>query len=259
MSATATIFKQLTLTGAKTTAWNEFSSTMASAIICLATNQNFNFSKYIFDHMVKNSEDGVKFLMFPIFVQVFLDSQVEGMLKHKDIYVTPSHTKKIFANMNRQGKDFSGKVTPLFETMMGRMIADLDADEGVVLVDETHGRNDQDMFDTIILDDEEVVAEEVDDEEVVAKEVVAKKEVSTVDPVFTAGEVVTIAGFKKDQIMIDEKVARNLKAQMQAELEEEERLVRQKKEEANIALVAEWDNTQAMMDADYELATRLQE
>ncbi|GJU96498.1 hypothetical protein Tco_1321254 [Tanacetum coccineum] len=41
----ATIFEQLTLMGAKTTAWNEFSSTMASAIICLATNQKFNFSK----------------------------------------------------------------------------------------------------------------------------------------------------------------------------------------------------------------------
>nr|GEW94485.1 hypothetical protein [Tanacetum cinerariifolium] len=41
----------------------------------------------------------------------------------------------------------------------GRMIDDLDADEGVTLVDETQGRNDQDMFDTSILDDEEVVAE----------------------------------------------------------------------------------------------------
>ncbi|GKF14476.1 hypothetical protein Tco_0055938 [Tanacetum coccineum] len=30
---------------AKTTTWNEFSSTMASAIIRLATNQKFNFSK----------------------------------------------------------------------------------------------------------------------------------------------------------------------------------------------------------------------
>ncbi|GJR54506.1 hypothetical protein Tco_1405027 [Tanacetum coccineum] len=36
----------------KTTAWNEFSSTMASAIIYLATNQKFNFSKYIFESMV---------------------------------------------------------------------------------------------------------------------------------------------------------------------------------------------------------------
>ncbi|GJY91372.1 hypothetical protein Tco_0506568 [Tanacetum coccineum] len=45
----STIFEQLTLMGPKTTAWNEFSSTMASAIICLATNQKFNFSKFIFD------------------------------------------------------------------------------------------------------------------------------------------------------------------------------------------------------------------
>ncbi|GJT95474.1 hypothetical protein Tco_1090992, partial [Tanacetum coccineum] len=48
----ATIFEQLTLMGAKTIAWNEFSSTMASAIICLATNQKFNFSKYIFESNV---------------------------------------------------------------------------------------------------------------------------------------------------------------------------------------------------------------
>ncbi|GJR27517.1 retrovirus-related pol polyprotein from transposon TNT 1-94 [Tanacetum coccineum] len=47
---------------AKTTAWNEFSSTMASAIICLATKQKFNFSKYIFDNMVKNLESMGKFL-----------------------------------------------------------------------------------------------------------------------------------------------------------------------------------------------------
>ncbi|GJV84321.1 hypothetical protein Tco_1524219, partial [Tanacetum coccineum] len=49
---------------------------------------------------------------------VFLDKQVEGMSKHKNIYVTPSYTKKIFANMKRQGKDFSGKDIPLFPTMI---------------------------------------------------------------------------------------------------------------------------------------------
>ncbi|GJR28554.1 hypothetical protein Tco_1104786 [Tanacetum coccineum] len=53
---TATIFKELARMGAKTTAWNEFSSTMASAIICLATNQKFNLSKYIFDAMVLDLE-----------------------------------------------------------------------------------------------------------------------------------------------------------------------------------------------------------
>ncbi|GJW53279.1 retrovirus-related pol polyprotein from transposon TNT 1-94 [Tanacetum coccineum] len=40
------------------------------------------------------------------------------MSKHKKIYVTPSHTKKVFANMKRQRKDFSGRDTPLFQTMM---------------------------------------------------------------------------------------------------------------------------------------------
>ncbi|GKB61392.1 hypothetical protein Tco_0917578 [Tanacetum coccineum] len=35
-----------------------------------------------------------------------------------DEYDTPSHTKKVFANMRRQGKDFSGTVTPLFATML---------------------------------------------------------------------------------------------------------------------------------------------
>ncbi|GJY07623.1 hypothetical protein Tco_0374677 [Tanacetum coccineum] len=45
------------------------------------------------------------------------------------------------------------------------------------------------------------------------------------------------------------------KAHMQDELEEEERLAREREEDVNIA---EWDNAQAMMDADYELATRIQ-
>ncbi|GJY40132.1 putative ribonuclease H-like domain-containing protein [Tanacetum coccineum] len=103
---------------AKTTAWNEFSSTMASAFICLATNQKFNFSKYIFESMVKNLDNASKFLMYPRFVQVFLNKQLEGMQSHKRIYVTPSHTKKIFRNMRRVGKGFSRRDTPLFPTMM---------------------------------------------------------------------------------------------------------------------------------------------
>ncbi|GKA03786.1 putative ribonuclease H-like domain-containing protein [Tanacetum coccineum] len=103
----ATIFEQLTLMG-----------TMALVVICLATNQKFNFSKYIFDNIVKNLEGRVKFLMYPRFVQVFLDKQVDGMSKHKKIYVTHAHTKKVYANMKRQGKDFSGRDTPLFPTMI---------------------------------------------------------------------------------------------------------------------------------------------
>ncbi|GJR13969.1 hypothetical protein Tco_0796621 [Tanacetum coccineum] len=114
----ATIFEELTRMGAKTTAWNEFSSTMASAIICLATNQKFNFSKYIFESIMKNLDSSGKFLMYPRFMQVFLDNQLEGMTNHNRIYIALSHTKKVFANMKRQGKDFSGRVTPLFSPMI---------------------------------------------------------------------------------------------------------------------------------------------
>ncbi|GJX43192.1 hypothetical protein Tco_0259868 [Tanacetum coccineum] len=60
---TATIFEELARMGAKSTAWNEFSGSMASLIICLATNQKFNLSKYIFDAMVKHLDGGVKFLL----------------------------------------------------------------------------------------------------------------------------------------------------------------------------------------------------
>ncbi|GJY96932.1 hypothetical protein Tco_0513842 [Tanacetum coccineum] len=56
---TTTIFEELARMGAKSTVWNEFNSSMASLIICLATNQKFNLSKYIFDAMVKHLNGGV--------------------------------------------------------------------------------------------------------------------------------------------------------------------------------------------------------
>ncbi|GKF76372.1 hypothetical protein Tco_0225816, partial [Tanacetum coccineum] len=176
----------------------------------------------------------------------------------------------------------------------GRKIDDIDKDAVITLVDETQGRYGDDlMFDTGVLNDEEVFAVQN----------VTKKEVSTADPVTTAGEVVTttsvevstasptetttaddltlartlieirsakpkVKGFvigeqsksttrtrpqqlplkdkgkaimeepkkptkRKDQIRHDEEVSQRLQAQMQAELEEEDRLVRQREEEAN--------------------------
>nr|GEV73520.1 hypothetical protein [Tanacetum cinerariifolium] len=91
---------------------------MASAIICLATNQKFNFSRYILLSLVKNIEAGVPFFMFPWFVQLLIDHQLGDMSHHKDIYDNPSLTKKVFANMKRVGTGFSGVVTPLFDNML---------------------------------------------------------------------------------------------------------------------------------------------
>nr|GEZ24467.1 hypothetical protein [Tanacetum cinerariifolium] len=114
----AVIFEELARMGAKTTSWNEFSSTMASAIIRLANNQKFNFLKYILTSLVKNLEAGVPFYMFPRFIQVFVNYQLGDLPHHKGIFVNPSLTKKVFANMKRVGTEFSGAVTPLFGTMM---------------------------------------------------------------------------------------------------------------------------------------------
>ncbi|GJV42299.1 hypothetical protein Tco_1420739 [Tanacetum coccineum] len=63
---------------------------------------------------------------------------------------------------------------------------------------------------------------------------------------------------KKDQVALDEEMARNLEAQLQAELIEEERIAGEKEEEANIALIESWKNTQSIMEADRLLAERLQ-
>ncbi|GJU95272.1 hypothetical protein Tco_1320028 [Tanacetum coccineum] len=62
---------------------------------------------------------------------------------------------------------------------------------------------------------------------------------------------------KKDLIRLDEEVALKL----QAKFDEEERLAREKakkEKEANITLTDEWDDIQAKVDADHELAQRLQ-
>ncbi|GJW03564.1 hypothetical protein Tco_1562420 [Tanacetum coccineum] len=62
---------------------------------------------------------------------------------------------------------------------------------------------------------------------------------------------------KKDQLKLDEEIA----LKIQAEIDEEERIVRAEEEkidEANIALTEEWDDIQAKIKADHELAQRLQ-
>ncbi|GJZ41837.1 hypothetical protein Tco_0588723 [Tanacetum coccineum] len=194
-----------------------------------------------------------------------------GDMSHnqKKIYINPRHTKKIFANMKREGNDFSGRITPIFDTMMvqaseevdaqedaskqGRRIEDIDADAKVTLFNETQERQDEDlMFDTGVLDGDKMFVDATTGE---------KDEQSTKLDDCTAGEAVTTAGVedsalptipttveeilaqtlihltKKDQVAFDEDLARNIQAQLDAEIIEEERLERQKQEEANIALI----------------------
>nr|GEZ57963.1 hypothetical protein [Tanacetum cinerariifolium] len=91
---------------------------MASSIICLTNNQKFNFLKYILDNLKKNLKASVPFYMVPRFVQIFVNHQIGDMSHHTGIYVNPSLTIKVFANMKRVGTWFSRVVTPLFDAMM---------------------------------------------------------------------------------------------------------------------------------------------
>ncbi|GKD03041.1 hypothetical protein Tco_1178015, partial [Tanacetum coccineum] len=46
---------------------------------------------------------------------------------------------------------------------------------------------------------------------------------------------------RKNQVALDKDLARNLQAQLETELIEEEKLARKQEEEANIALIESWD------------------
>ncbi|GJV39385.1 hypothetical protein Tco_1417825 [Tanacetum coccineum] len=99
----------------KKTAWEQFSSNIATAIICLATNRTFNFSKLIFDGMVKNLDSKYKFLMYPRFIQIFLNKNKRFLNPHNRKYIAPTLTTKLFSNMKR---GFSEEHTPLFQSML---------------------------------------------------------------------------------------------------------------------------------------------
>ncbi|GJW44531.1 ribonuclease H-like domain, reverse transcriptase, RNA-dependent DNA polymerase [Tanacetum coccineum] len=49
----------------KSSSWDQFGTNIASALVGLATNQKFNFSKLIFDGMLRNLKDSKPFLMYP--------------------------------------------------------------------------------------------------------------------------------------------------------------------------------------------------
>ncbi|GJV51034.1 hypothetical protein Tco_1446775 [Tanacetum coccineum] len=122
--------------------------------------------------------------------------------------------------------------------LRGRKINDIDKDAEITLVDETQGRYGDDlMFDTGVLDDEETLME------------IRSARPKAKGTIFRESDDSTTTTTRLQQQPIKDK------AQMQAELEEEDRLVRQRDEEANIV---SWDNVQAMIDADYQMAQQIQ-
>nr|GFA07308.1 hypothetical protein [Tanacetum cinerariifolium] len=102
----------------KSTGFNEFSSNIATALVCLATNRVYNFSKMIFDGMVRNVNKVSKFLMYPRFLSKCLKMGQFGQKTHTQTYVVPFHTRKIFTTLRVNSPSFLGRIVPLFDLML---------------------------------------------------------------------------------------------------------------------------------------------
>ncbi|GKB03245.1 hypothetical protein Tco_0831334, partial [Tanacetum coccineum] len=102
----------------KSSSWDQFGTNIASALVGLATNQKFNFSKLVFDGMLRNLKDSKPFLMYPRFIQLFLNKQLEGIPKPQNFLPTVVLPPKVFTFMSKCSPKFSGKLTPLTPPML---------------------------------------------------------------------------------------------------------------------------------------------
>nr|GEW32013.1 hypothetical protein [Tanacetum cinerariifolium] len=227
-------------------------STMASTTICLANNQNFNFSKYIFDNMVKNLEDVVKFFMFPRFVQVFVDHQLEevgeGLEVPTDIHHTPIVTKPLSSQPPKKKKS-KRKQRKKIEVPHTKP----QTEESVPTTSNDRlpsGRmNEEEMFGVDDLEGDEILidikaakskARGVIVQELGKFQTTSFSQPSQLPQAKDKGKGIMVEPEKplkkKDQTAFDEEVARNLEAQMKAKMEEEKRITREK-DKANIAVI----------------------
>ncbi|GJV81814.1 putative ribonuclease H-like domain-containing protein [Tanacetum coccineum] len=192
--------------------------------------------------------------------------------------------KKRVKKLEKKGGSRTHKLKRLYK---GRKIDDIDKDAEITLVNETQGRyRDKDMFEVNNLDGDEVVVksevtDKADEKRNIVEEAVVVTDVVTI-PVSVA--TITNVELTLAQTLAELKSARpktkgvvmqepsestptislQLPSQVKGQgskdkekFDEEDRLAREKAqqvEEANIA----WDDIQAKIDADYQLAERLQ-
>ncbi|GJV27926.1 ribonuclease H-like domain-containing protein [Tanacetum coccineum] len=229
---------------AKSTAWNEFSSTIASAIICLASNQKFNFSKYIFESMGLE-ECGI----VDKTVKFYVSKRQQNKCLSKENASSEERVKKL---EKEKRNVFNGEEVFVAEQKitLAQALAELRSAKPKI-----------------------VVQEPVQSTTTIAPSTIPKaKSITFRDPsesttrttltsipsnIKDKGKAKMIEPEKplkmKEQIRLDEELAFKL----QAEEEEQARLAREKAEKVKEANIS-WDNVQAMIEADRLLAKRLQ-
>nr|GEW05186.1 retrovirus-related Pol polyprotein from transposon TNT 1-94 [Tanacetum cinerariifolium] len=190
----------------KITAWNEFSSTMAFAIICLATNQKFNFSKFIFDSMIRNLDN-----LFGKF-KMYLRGRLMLLMQMNKL------PELVFNDADKEMFDVDVLDVEVINT--AKLIIDAAQDSATGDIVSTASTATTVSAATITTDT-----------------------ITTIGDITLAQELKEIKSTKPKQKGIDIQ-----------ELEKAEKL-----EEANISLIETWDDIHAKIDADHQLAERMQE
>ncbi|GJW46392.1 hypothetical protein Tco_0078038 [Tanacetum coccineum] len=240
-------------------------------------------------------------------IQVQGTSSIQEVNDHYNIYTKESQ------EYVRAGKDFSGRITPLFDTMMVQPVKemgeDLDhpTDSTLIPIIDQPSSSSQPKKDKPSKKAQRQEAEVPQDKvldlqkakDAQAKEIAAlKKRIQRLEmrkisrpvglkrlrkvgmsqrvesskdqgslgvPEDASKQGRSIADIDVDiEMPVEAKIKaesnsefQNIQAKLDAELLEEQKLARKQEEEANIALIESWENTQAMMEADRLLAERL--
>ncbi|GKA82301.1 hypothetical protein Tco_0789049 [Tanacetum coccineum] len=105
----------------KSGSWNQFPSSIATALICLSTGRVYNFSRFILEGMFGNLKAKQhKFLMYPRFLQMIVALETADRTPRP----TFAFTRKMFANMKFK---WEGQPIPLTPPMLAIAAAGDDA------------------------------------------------------------------------------------------------------------------------------------
>ncbi|GKD15213.1 hypothetical protein Tco_1199620 [Tanacetum coccineum] len=105
----------------KAGSWNQFPSSIATALICLSTGRVYNFSRFILEGMIGNLKAKKhKFLMYPRFLQMIVALETADRTPRP----TFDFTRKMFANMKFK---WEGQPIPLTTPMLAIAAAGNDA------------------------------------------------------------------------------------------------------------------------------------
>ncbi|GJR18355.1 hypothetical protein Tco_0966882 [Tanacetum coccineum] len=117
----------------KAGSWNQFPSSIATALVCLSTGRVYNFSRFILEGMIANVKTKKnKFLMYPRFLQMLVAIETADRTPRP----TSAFTRKLFSNMRLK---WAGEEIPLTPPMLAIAAAGDAADEQNAAANEAAG------------------------------------------------------------------------------------------------------------------------